>query len=361
MKMPPWRSWAHHAVVLWVVPAATVSCLMTVAILLWVTPRSLPVAAAPDIVPDTVAPPVGFGSEPAAPSQDMLVDARDWADSLPVPAWILDPDRFGRRYLPAGSGASTSPASASSGSGFSASAPSPLLVVRLQGRQVVLDDIGLGGTAVTPAVLRLSPHYRMLDECSERVSIESAVAGSEATRARAMLGTGRGEWLFGIAAPATVCQTIAQRGWPKRAPSRDERKIVERTLQAAGGSATGGHSFEGRDVRDFAASTGGDVRILWGVARRLDGTQIAPPPPAPQVAFIIIGKEGSWRLAWSRSVEEPGARLGLAGAFDVDGDRVAEGLFVVRLGQAARLLRVGPGEGGDWVVVENRELPPLPR
>lgn len=284
----------------------------------------------------------------------------DWADSLPVPPWVVNPSlSFSRRYesLPGSpsrsrdAGARTAPSS---------TAPA-VLVVRLQGRAVVLEDIGLGATPLTRSQAALYANFRLLDDCDWMVRAGRALPGGDRLRLSGELARAGGDWMFALAAPAGECDEARARGYVRSSPDRKDRTAVVQAVRA-GGVEPAGVTYTDRDVREYTKSPAANdgTRYVWAVLRQAESTQVAPPPVVQQTAVVLqVSKNGEYRVLWSKNVISAEEKLGLAGVFDMNRDRIADGIFAVRSPRSLVLLRVSPGPDGRWDVAEERPLRPI--
>jgi hypothetical protein len=292
----------------------------------------------------------------------------DWADSVYVPDWVRLGDgsrsRPGRGYVPLGAegaGAtrpdlSYAPAAVRASPASPAPPAIPVLVRRAGGSRVLLHDVGV--TESVPDPLLLSPDWSLAGNCGTTLGITRVYEQSGTLRAEARELSRMGDWIFGLAVPAGSCAGAAPRSSPRVLPDPAERRGLS---FAVGGSemlrGIGAPSFAPGDLREMARGPRGATgRHVWGIFRRSEqGTQISPPPPAPQLAFVAHTSDGErWEILWAKYTDLHTETLGLAGVFDSDADGRHEAFFAIRSSDGNnRMLHVGPDEAGAWRLVRS--------
>lgn len=303
----------------------------------------------------------------SSPPQDeyaFLPPPRDWADSLPIPPWVLKPSTGftrRRRYSPPSNSSGTSVTSPRIV--LSDSVPL-MLVIRSQGSRLLVDDIGQGDRPASATALRSLGTLRLLGSCSEQLLVEGHTSlGGNYVRVRARLAGTSGDWLFHMSATTADCDRFSASFISRKPPTNAQRDRVSRTLLAVSGEMIPDDlRFHSSDLKDFALgpSQPDGSRLVWGVMRQSGGTQLAPPPPTPQLAFVIrFDKENRSQVLWTWPTSEPGAKLGLAGVRLGKENESPVAYFVFRNSDNVTLLRVGSDPDGTWRTLEERSLHPI--
>ena len=238
-------------------------------------------------------------------------EPQDWADSLPLPAWVLDPGRTAtRRYSAPG----TITRQAGPRSPFMPN-EAPVIALRRQGRMV--STVGIEELTEDGG---WSPATGTLSELGHCRSTLSNLEGSRGTI------EGRvGSWHGRLFASQANCER-----WERALPivtlgTADESREFT-TLLAESGVGT---SIHHPAVLEHATIEFNGGRFTWGVVRSRPPSRMIPPSPRAQVAFVLRrGPEGSHEVLWHSIEESPDRVLSLAGVFDLTGDRIPEAIFV---------------------------------
>lgn len=298
------------------------------------------------------------------PPTDLLFDSStgDWAERAPIPPWVLSPDA---KLVTASSVKREARQDDVVEKERRDLSSSLMLAIRVQGNSVVLDDIGLNDHPIDLDDLKVAGSLHILGDCQRRVAIRGKSVGAPTYLRVDAREVGRiGDWLYALVGAESVCGRATRRMYPKKTPTQAERLgLINAFTLAPAELAPPAGVFRTSDIREFAVSgaAGDNTRYAFGVARTPSKTQLAPAPPWPQFAFIAEGDgDGRWRLVWSSFIDAPRSRVGLAGVYDTDGDRIAEALFVFRLADRAELVRVALSENGVWQEVDRIPLAKIP-
>lgn len=292
-------------------------------------PSSPPSGAAPAPSPRTAAAPPG-----------------DWADSLPLPEHVADPGvpdgGLSRRYQRVGQAAPTSRARTRT---VDFDSFRPVLVQRVAGDELAAFDVGLG-----PAEADIGAGvWARPGACGERVRLSDgwpSVQGREVGR--------MGEWIFALVVPVHACETASVRAYDSRPSAAERREIIYAVQSDIVLRRAGVPRFEDGNLRSLIVR--GDV--AWGVFRAdLNTTQIYPPPPRPQLAFVAEkGPGGDWVVQWYRAADTGAETLALAGLYDVDGNGGPEAIFGVRSASGGGTVLVVDKDQGRWRSIVERGL-----
>lgn len=292
----------------------------------------------------------------------------DWADSVDVPPEILRgaPSEILAQRGQSPRGTATpprretrwnAPATAGpSGTSNKVNTPSaelttlrPMVVRRVSGSRVGLypltqmqrGDIA-GEWSVPPAcddVIRVN-----------QAETRSPITGEEVGR--------QGNWTFALAVSRSRCREADGQVAGQTRPSPSDLAALARDLSplAEVAGLPQGTVFGAKDIRDVMVGSVGGVRHAWGVFRgQVNTTQILPPPPLPQMAFVAILKDGQWRTVWTQSAISSADLLAFAGLYArPDGSPAA--LFAWRRASGTTLLQLMPSSPTAWRVTDRGAL-----
>lgn len=279
---------------------------------------------------------------------------QDWAQHAPLPPWVRDtafqttPRPRPREPVGSQNFSGTRPHNTEQPStpktpttNFSADQLEPVWVRRTSGQRLQAYPLN-SNTSGAP-----EGDFRLLGECSERIQLNNRQGREQGST---------GSWLFGLGVRAPNCRKASSFTATRRPPTREERRRLSYITQSSTvARKLGAPAFSAADLTDFAAYSQGEEKLAFGVFRRqMNTTQISPPPPIPQLAFIALQtpREG-WQILWGTFTSDPARRLGLAGVFDQDGNGVLDAYFGVSGGgQPVKALHISSQDGLSWEVAE---------
>lgn len=325
-----WKTWVLET--LWIVTVAAIVALAAVKIVNWSRARE---------------------DEPAKPAKTQSLRTRgkpaaglpqDWADSLDVPAEILAGTSgrtlhypLTRKVEPAWPGKSAPPAQQAAWSG------APVIVRRVAGASVTL--YRLAGTNSD-----LSGTWAVPSDCLSRIRVDSPVNSDVAAGTETTSGSG---WAYALAVPASGCpgsrDRVASRGIAGSGVSGSLAKAATTQWPQAG--------FSGADLRDLASGRIGTTRYAWGVFRgNITTTQVLPPPPLPQLAFVAKNDGDDWQIVWSFRAVSSSELLALAGVFDVLGEGSPQAFFAHRDKAGRHFILKVADNGQAWSLAGKESL-----
>lgn len=276
---------------------------------------------------------------------------KDWADSLALPTYVRAPvvpeERILSSYVPGMEPPSHSGEQRPSSARLAPWTGPVLIVRRIASDRFAAvplnQDRDFGGIR----------RWGLMGDCSVRLSLDdSGATGREQGRL--------GDWIFGLAVPSTSCEVLERRSATRTIPTPEMRRLLAYATETSlVVRSLGAPSFSPDDLVEFAVLSVGDRRIAWGVFRRsLRTTQVIPPPPRPQLAFVAeIQKDEVAEILWARYAASSLETLAFAGAWEVEDGQI-ESYFGVRSPEGNRLLRVAPQESGPWILQGIHPLDP---
>jgi hypothetical protein len=286
----------------------------------------------------------------------------DWADSVFVPQWVREGAPMAsasRSYVRFGSGeaplvsAGTRPdlSYAPARAGAQPLNVAPLLVRRIGGSRVVFHDIGLGEPVVDPYAI--APDWSLAGSCSSLLGITGRIGRGGTARAEGRELGRIGDWIFGLAVPQSSCTSAASRSAERAHASANERRGLSFAVNSSEMlRGLGMPSFTSADLADFyRGRRTASGQFVWGVFRRsTQTTQVYPPPPNPQLAFVAHSHDGDqWEILWGKYTDLLSETVGMAGVFDIDQDSNPDAFFAIRSSDGnSRILHVAPDAQGVW-------------
>lgn len=266
-------------------------------------------------------------------------DMVDWADSVPVPGFVLQPGLPVQplQYQPTTSGAVAARSGSPSGTTLDPASVRAVAVVRVSGATVASFDVGLGPSETARPDAWSS--WAILGECTSVLNLSGPWPAG-----RGQVRGGLGEWFAGLAVPERACRAFSGRVVPKRGATAILRRELAYAVQTEPAvRAVGAPAFRENDLHELSMSGG----TAWGVFKASTSTtRIYPPPPRPQLAFVATRvASGDWRVLWTHYVSSSSEALGLAGVVDLQGTGVHEAFFGLRNADgSAELLQVAQAD-----------------
>lgn len=269
------------------------------------------------------------------------------------------PPEWGRSYVPLAGGSPTTerfPVTSTAGAAIPRPAPSvdtrpftPVIVQRLSASRLRYFSPG-PGSGSNPA--DDSGPWVALGTCDASLVLVPEPATPNGGRGREIGPVGN--WVFTLAVPARACTRAAARAAIPVPPPRSLREgLAASTQRGSVVEQLGSPPFAASDLVDIAVFDGAAETLVFGVFRKpLRTTQISPPPPQPQLAFIAQrAADGAWRILWARYAASSTEFLAMVGAFDEAGGGSPDAYFAVREPDGGgRLLRIAPGANGAWAL-----------
>jgi hypothetical protein len=368
--------------------------------------------------PVTAAPvtPTRRTGGPAVPSPVAAAPVRDWADSVLVPDWVVaqaaphatpgagvtvpaapaeDPPAFSRSYAPLGSGqaiaqrssepngadpsregaaigavhngASVSRLQLGGGDAIGGSEAAhvsrdpatlyPRVAVRISGTTLVLSDPGIGGrVGANPSTARV---WAAPGNCRTQVALDGEATTGTMLPARDLDGSI--PWTMTLVVPDDACRAAGGRGLTRIPPTAgDRRALALATRSGEVVTALGSAPFADADLVELMLDLHGANGVAYGVFRQASATtQISPPPPMLQLAFVALSSDGgaTWHLVWGKYATSAAEGLALAGVYQLSPTASPMAFFGIRAGTNSRLTAVSAGTDGIWQALGTAALP----
>lgn len=276
---------------------------------------------------------------------------RDWADSLSLPSKVRPPL----------ASAEAIPPEALAVAKADPDEPEPARPIPVPepvywtGPVLIAQRVAADRSRVTPLNHDRFPgnvrQWSILGDCTNTLEVEHPDIGG---RERGRIG----EWIFALAVPGTACNIVQRHSAKRISPSVETRRLLAYATEVSPVvRSLGASAFAPEELVELASYSANDRLFVWGVFRRpLRTTQVIPPPPRPQLAFVAeIRSAGMAEILWARYAISSAETLAFAGAWETPGGSL-EGYFGVRSTEGNRLLRVTPQPDGSWVLQGIRPL-----